>query len=85
VTESFSPENANRKTKFSEVSKFGCNRGKHSQYSSERGILVAQAGEAVQMKHLLEAALREYKKEGRATLGTGNWSDENIVRGTANT
>lgn len=36
-------------------------------------FLVAQAGEAVQMKHLLQAAFRECKKEGRATTGTRNW------------
>jgi SpoVK/Ycf46/Vps4 family AAA+-type ATPase len=48
-------------------------------------FLAAQAGEAVQMKHLLEAALRECKKEGRATLGTNNWIDENTVRGSTNT
>jgi hypothetical protein len=47
--------------------------------------LATQAGEAVQMKHLLEAALRECKKEGRTTLGTGNWIDENTVRGSTNT
>ncbi len=48
-------------------------------------FLAAQAGEAVQMKHLLEAALRECKKEGRATLGTGNWIDENTARSSTNT
>lgn len=36
-------------------------------------FLAAQAGEAVQMKHLFEAAMRECKKENRATIGTGNW------------
>jgi hypothetical protein len=43
-------------------------------------FLAAQAGEAVQMKHLLEAALRECKKEGRATIGTSNWVKEDKVR-----
>ena len=36
-------------------------------------FLAAQGGEAVQMKHLLEAAMRECKKENRPTIGTGNW------------
>jgi hypothetical protein len=39
-------------------------------------FLAAQAGEAVQMKHLLQAAFRECKKEGRATIGTQNWVKE---------
>ena len=43
-------------------------------------FLAVQAGEAVQMKHLLEAALRECKKEGRATIGTSNWVKEDKVR-----
>ncbi len=36
-------------------------------------FLASAAGEAIQMKHLLQAAFRECKKEGRATLGTRNW------------
>jgi AAA+ superfamily predicted ATPase len=43
-------------------------------------FLAAQAGEAVQMKHLLEAAFKECKKEGRATIGTQNWVREDQVR-----
>ncbi len=43
-------------------------------------FLAAQAGEAIQMKHLLQAAFRECKKEGRATLGTRNWVKEDKVR-----
>jgi len=43
-------------------------------------FLAAQAGEAVQMKHLLEAAFKECKKEGRATIGTQNWVREDKVR-----
>ena len=39
----------------------------------------AQAGEAIQMKHLLQAAFKECKKEGRATLGTRNWVKEEKV------
>ena len=43
-------------------------------------FLAAQAGEMVQMKHLLEAAFKECKKEGRATIGTSNWVREDKVR-----
>ena len=43
-------------------------------------FLATQAGEAIQMKHLLQAALRECKKEGRASLGTRNWVMEDKER-----
>ena len=43
-------------------------------------FLAAQAGEMVQMKHLFEAAFKECKKEGRATIGTSNWVREDKVR-----
>lgn len=43
-------------------------------------FLASQAGEAVQMKHLLQAAFRECKKEARATTGTHNWVTQETVR-----